>query len=108
MAPLEKPWEPVGATSGYVGGVFGSFPGSDNGFHYELASLGNDGEVSPWGQSMCMAAAHDQKVGEDEHEHEHGGQESRTRKDTRNGDSMFNSECSLWDLQSNDLMNPII
>ncbi|KAH6821015.1 myb domain protein 103 [Perilla frutescens var. hirtella] len=110
MPPLDKPWEPVGATSGYIGGVFGSFPGSDNGFHYELASLDNEGEVSAWSQSMCMAAEHHrglhEKVGDDEHAHD--GDDSGSRKETRNGDSMFNSECSLWDLQSNDLMNPII
>ncbi|KAG6420867.1 hypothetical protein SASPL_117410 [Salvia splendens] len=104
---LDRPWEPVGATSGYIGGVFGSFPRSDNGFHYELASLDNEAGASPWGQSMCMAAdgaLHHEKVAEEEH----GGEDSGSRKETGNGESMFNSECSLWDLQSNDLMNPMI
>lgn len=102
---LDKPWEAAGAMSGYIGGVFGSFPGSDNGFHYELGSLDNEDEVSPWSQRMCMAAEHNgglhEKVAED-------GGDSGSRKETRNGESMFSSECSLWDLQSNDLMNPLI
>lgn len=111
MLPIDKPWEPVGATSAYLGGTFNSFPGSDSGFHYELASLGNDGDVSPWGQSMCTGStcmAADQQGSLHEKLGDEHGEDSGTGKEIRNGSNMFNSECSLWDLQSDDLINPII
>lgn len=101
-------WDGAGATSAYFGGSFGSFPGSESGFHNELASLGGEGDASPWSQSMCtgstcMAAEQrsclDAKVGDED---------SGSGKEARNGSDVFTSDCSLWDLQSEDLINPLV
>ncbi|XP_051134991.1 transcription factor MYB80 [Andrographis paniculata] len=115
MLQMTKPWDAVGTTSAYVGGNFNSFPGSsDAGFQYELASLGNEGDASPWGQSMCTGstctAAEQRGSGGRVSEKAEGGHldESGSRKDTRNGSSVFNPDCSLWDLPSDDLINPIV
>ncbi|KAK6154507.1 hypothetical protein DH2020_008755 [Rehmannia glutinosa] len=109
MSTMQKPWD----HSAYLGGSFSSFPGSDSGFHYELASLGNDGDVSPWSQSICtgstsMAAADRQGGRLHEKMEDENGEDSGSGKEMRNGSNIFNSECSLWDLPSDDLMNPIV
>ncbi|KZV14701.1 hypothetical protein F511_41538 [Dorcoceras hygrometricum] len=111
LFPINMPWDPVGATSVNLDRSFHTYTGSDSGFHYELASLGNNGDVSPWSQSLCTGST---CAGGDQHGHLHEnleneqGENSGTRKETRIGSSIFNSDCSLWDLSSDDLINPII
>jgi myb proto-oncogene protein len=36
------------------------------------------------------------------------GEESQGGKEIRNGSSLFNTDCVLWDLPSDDLMNSIV
>ncbi|XP_073157034.1 transcription factor MYB80 [Henckelia pumila] len=111
LLPLNKPWDPVGATSMNLDRTFNTYPGSDSGFQYELASLGNHGDVSPWSQSLCTGST---CTAGDQHGHFHEnledeqGENSGSRKETRIGSSIFNSDCSLWDLPSDDLINPML
>ncbi|XP_024976572.1 transcription factor MYB80 [Cynara cardunculus var. scolymus] len=98
MTPSNKlPWESSNGASS------ANFPG----FHYALPSFGHEGEGgSPWSQSMCTGStctAGEQlqsKMGVDEN-----GDECSGEKDGR---IMFSGECELWDLPSNDLMNPLV
>lgn len=100
MTPTSnKPWDSNGASSA-------NFPG----FHYALPAFGHDGEGgSPWSQSMCTGSTctageqqgqFQSKLGVDEN-----GDECSGEKDGRN---MFSGECELWDLPSNDLINPLV
>ncbi|KAL6544594.1 hypothetical protein OROMI_023456 [Orobanche minor] len=105
----------AGASSAYLGsGVFDPFPGSDSGFQYELEGFDNDGDVSPWSQSMCtgstsMAAVVDHPVRLHEKIDSGNGEDCGSGRETRNGsNNICNSECSLWDLPSDDLINPIV
>ncbi|KAL3614740.1 hypothetical protein CASFOL_041497 [Castilleja foliolosa] len=115
-----RPWDlTVGASSAYLGaGAFGSFPGTDSGFQYELAGLGND---DGWSQSMCtgstsmaVAVAVVDQPGRlhEKLEDENNGEDCGSGKETSNegniNNNIFNSECSLWDLQGDDLINPIV
>ncbi|KAL2523834.1 myb domain protein [Abeliophyllum distichum] len=112
MLPINKPWDFTGATSTNFSGTFNSFPASDSGFHYGLTSLGNEGNGSPWSQSMCTGStctAGDQQAGR-LHEKLEGenGEDLGGRKETRDGSIIFNSECVLWDIPSDDLINPVV
>ncbi|KAL4566939.1 hypothetical protein LXL04_031065 [Taraxacum kok-saghyz] len=73
-----------------------NFPG----FHYALPSFGHE---SPWSQSMCTAG--------DQQPQFHSklpDNDSEGEKDTRNVSTMFGPDCDLWDLPSNDLINPLV
>ncbi|KAK4484734.1 hypothetical protein RD792_007327 [Penstemon davidsonii] len=110
MFPNYKHWEPIGATSANPEGGYNSFSGLDSGFHYGLANLGSGGDISPWNQSMCTGSTC--TAGEHGRLHEkledEQGEDSEGRKGTRNGSNIFNSDCSLWDLPSDDLINPLV
>lgn len=104
MIPLNKPWDSTGATSASF-----IFPASVSGFHYGASSFGNETNESPWSHctgSTCPAG--------DEQGHLHGKlkdenrEESEEGKETRDGSSTFNSDCVLWDLPSDDLINPMV
>ncbi|GJW67120.1 transcription factor MYB80 [Tanacetum coccineum] len=105
MTPSNKPWDNNGTSSG------GNFPG----FHYVLPSFGHEGDGSPWNQSMCTGSTcttGDQQGGQFHSkmgDHENNGDESEEgEKDQRHVSSMFSpADCDLWDLPSNDLMNPL-
>ncbi|CAL5392365.1 unnamed protein product [Camellia sinensis] len=102
MSPSNKPWDSTGACS--------AFPASVSGFQYGLPSFGNEGDGSPWNQSICTGStctAGDQQGRMHEKLEDENGVESEGGKGTRNGSSIFNSECVLWDIPSDDLMNPI-
>ncbi|KAI3686163.1 hypothetical protein L1987_79836 [Smallanthus sonchifolius] len=99
-APSNKFWDSHGATSG-------NFPG----FHYGLPSFGHEGEGSPWSQSMCTGStctAGDQQGQFHSKMADENGDESEGDRDARNVSSMFSPDCDLWDLPSNDLMNPLV
>ncbi|KAM7252071.1 hypothetical protein ACFE04_023954 [Oxalis oulophora] len=105
MVPMNKPWDNMGTTSGNFGGGCSAFPMSISGFKYDTMPFGNEGGGSPWSQSLCTGStctAGDHKL-EDEH-----GEDSEAGKEMRTGSSMFNADCVLWDLPSEDLMNPIV
>ncbi|KAK9941105.1 hypothetical protein M0R45_017732 [Rubus argutus] len=84
---------------------------SMSGFQYALSTFGNEGSGSPWSQSMCTGsactAADHQGHLHDKLEEENG-EESEGGKELRNGSHIFNSDSILWDLPSDDLMNPIV
>ncbi|KAL7602592.1 transcription factor MYB80 [Lactuca sativa] len=95
-----KPWDANGASSA-------NFPG----FHYALPSFGHEGDGSPWSQSMCTGStctAGDQQPQFHSKLADGNADDSEGEKDTRNVSSMFNPDCDLWDLPSNDLMNPLV
>nr|AXP84155.1 transcription factor MYB domain protein 103 [Tapiscia sinensis] len=111
MLPSSKPWDFTGATSANFAGACNAFPGSITGFQYGPSSFGNEGAKSPWSQSMCTGstctAGEQQGRLQEKLEDENGG-ESEGGKEIRNGSSIFNTDCVLWDLPSDDLMNPIV
>ncbi|XP_050369764.1 transcription factor MYB80 isoform X2 [Argentina anserina] len=88
MLHSQKSWDPTGATS---------------------ANLTEGG--SPWSQSMCAGST---CTGADQQGDLHGkldeemGEVSEGAKEMRNGSNIFNSDSILWDLPSEDLMNPIV
>lgn len=83
-----------------------------HGFHYALPSFGHEGEGSPWSQSMCTGStctAGDQQGQFHSKMADENGDDSEGEKDARNHvSSMFSPDCDLWDLPSNDLMNPLV
>lgn len=108
----QKSWDPTGATSANLTGNCSAFPLLPmSGFQYALSTFGNEGSGSPWSQSMCTGsactAADHQGHLHDKLEEENG-EESEGGKELRNGSHIFNSDSILWDLPSDDLMNPIV
>lgn len=89
----QNTWDSAGAKSGNFSGVCSAFPASVSGFEYSPPCFGNEGDGSlSWNQ----------KLGDE------NGDESEGGKETRNGSSMFNSECDLWDIQSDNLMDSMV
>ncbi|XVE50949.1 hypothetical protein DITRI_Ditri01bG0203800 [Diplodiscus trichospermus] len=112
MLPLNKPWDSTGATSAnFVAGTCGVFSPSVTGFHqYGPSSFGNEGGGSPWSQSMCTGStctAGEQGRSHEKLKAENGDEESQGGKETKNASSIFNTDCVLWDIPSDDLINPI-
>ncbi|KAL6975130.1 hypothetical protein U1Q18_023925 [Sarracenia purpurea var. burkii] len=109
MLTSNKPWDSVGTmtTSANFAEACSAFPASVSGFHYSPPSFGNKGDGSPWNQSMCTGST---CMAGDQHGKlvDENGDETEGEKETRNGSSLFNSECVLWDLPSDNLMNPIV
>ncbi|KAL6204187.1 hypothetical protein ACLB2K_021455 [Fragaria x ananassa] len=108
----QKSWDPTGATSANLTGNCSAFPmHSMSGFQYGLSTFGNEGGGSPWSQSMCTGST---CTGADQQGHLHDkldeeiGEESEDGKEMRSGSNIFNSDSILWDLPSDDLMNPIV
>ncbi|XP_059662330.1 transcription factor MYB80 [Cornus florida] len=111
MIPSNKPWDCAGTTSANFAGAYSGFPATTSGFLYGPSSFGNEGDGSPWNQSICTGStcmAGDQQGQLHEKLEDENGEESTGGKETRNGSSVFNSDCVLWDIPSDDLMNPII
>ncbi|XP_044478422.1 transcription factor MYB80-like [Mangifera indica] len=111
MLPSNKLWDPTRAMSENFAGGCSSFPSSVNGFHYGTASFGNDGAASPWSQSICTGStctAGEQQGRLHEKVEDDNGEESEGGKGIRNGSTIFNTDCVLWDLPSDDIMNPIV
>ncbi|MCD7456147.1 hypothetical protein HAX54_030723 [Datura stramonium] len=110
----DKNWD----TSG--GGATSSNFHDNGGFsNYNFANLLNDEEGSPWNQSLCSGSTctaggelqqqQNKKISNENCEgNSEGGKEILVT--TRNGSSttMFNSDCVLWDISSDDLMNPMV
>ncbi|KAJ7963490.1 Myb transcription factor [Quillaja saponaria] len=110
--PSDKPWESTAITSTTFAGICNVFPAT-SGFQFGTTSFGNEGDGSPWSQSMCTgstctAAAGDQQGHLHEKFEQENGDDSEGAKEMRNTTSMFNSDCVLWDLPSDDLINPIV
>ncbi|XP_059444789.1 transcription factor MYB80-like [Corylus avellana] len=113
MLQSTKPWD---STAANFAGACSAFPASMSGYHqYGPSSFANEGDRSPWSQSMCTGStctAGDQQVRLHEKllEGENGEDSDEGGKEIRNGSSMFStSDCVLWDLPSDDhLINPIV
>ncbi|KAK1399165.1 transcription factor MYB80 [Heracleum sosnowskyi] len=98
--PPYKTWDSEGATSASF-----VFPASLSGFHCGASSFVNEADGSPWSQctgSTCPAGDEQSRYGQLKDDN----REKSEGKETRNGSSIFNSDCVLWDLPSDDLMNP--
>ncbi|KAM1055440.1 hypothetical protein ACFX13_029664 [Malus domestica] len=115
MLTSNKPWmDTIGATSANFTGNCSDFPLPMSGFQYGHSTFGNEGDGSPWSQSLCTGstctgAADQQGQLADKLEVEENGEESEGRKELRNGSSnIFNSDSLLWDLPSEDLMNQMV
>lgn len=122
-----KPWDHAGATSSNLGETSSGFPTSDHhhhhhhhhgGFQYSLPCLMHDGEEgSPWNQSMCTGSTctpgeqqgrlHEKAAEDDNGECSEGGGKGTTTTDAP-PPSIFNSDCVLWDISSEDLINPMV
>ncbi|KAH7574706.1 hypothetical protein JRO89_XS03G0333200 [Xanthoceras sorbifolium] len=112
MVPSSKPWDPAGTISANFAGGCSAYPASVSGFPYGPSSFGNDEEASPWSQSMCTGStctAGEQQGRLHDKIEDDNGEESERGKGLRNGGSaLFNADCVLWDLPSDDLMNPMV
>ncbi|XP_065863005.1 transcription factor MYB80 [Euphorbia lathyris] len=112
MMPPNKTWDSIAAMSKHFGGECSSgFPASISGFQCGPSSFGNEGAVSPWNQSMCTGStctAGDQQGHLRGKLEDENGEDSEGGKAMRNSSSIFNTDCVLWDLPSDDLMNPIV
>lgn len=111
MLPSNKPWDPTRAISTNFAGTSSAFPASVTGFQYGSSSFGHDGAASPWSQSMCTGStctAGEQQDQLHEKVEDENGEESEGGKGMRNGSTIFNADCVLWDLPADDLMNPMV
>ncbi|OVA12327.1 SANT/Myb domain [Macleaya cordata] len=110
--PLAKTW-PItsnGETSDGFTGACTAFPPTISGFQYGPSSYGNEGDASPWNQSICTGST---CTGGNQQDGLHEKGEDRDREETDGGKNErtksgeFATDCVLWDL-SNDLINPIV
>lgn len=111
LLPPGKSWDTTGPTSVNFAGACSAFPASITGFHCGPSSFGNEGAASPWSQRMCTGStctASDQQDQLNEKLEDENGEESEGGKEIKNGSTIFNTDCVLWDLPSDDLMNPIV
>ncbi|KAK6947149.1 SANT/Myb domain [Dillenia turbinata] len=109
MQPPNKPWDTTGATSVNFPGVSSTFPVSVSGYQYGSSSFGNEGEGSQWSQSMCTGSTCTAEHHIQLHKKIEDDMDEDTRgKDMRNGSDIFSSDCVLWDIPSDDLMNPTV
>ncbi|KAL1815844.1 hypothetical protein DCAR_0520179 [Daucus carota subsp. sativus] len=95
-----RPWDPEGATSASFG-----FPASLSGFHCGASSFGNEADGSPWSQcsgSPCPGGDEQGRLLKDDKRERCQG------KQIRHGSNIYNSDSVLWDLPSDDLMNPVV
>lgn len=110
-----KPWEST--TSGHFAGACGVFPASVTGFQYgSTSSFGNEGGGSPWSQSMCTgstctAGEQGRSQSLEKLKDEINGEETQGGKEIKNNSNnasnLFTTDCVLWDIPSDDLINPI-
>lgn len=109
LPPQNKLWE-----SHYnQGATFTNFVGtcSSFGFQYGPPSLSNEADDgSPWNQSMCTGSTctTGDRRAQLPDKPDDNGLESDGGKEIRNDPIIFNSDSVLWDLPSDDLMNPIV
>lgn len=111
----DKNWETNGGGGGATSSNF-----HDNGAfsNYNFANLLNDEEGSPWNQSLCSGSTCTAGGGGGELQQQQNKKISNENCEdsgkeivvtTRNGSTtMFNSDSVLWDISSEDLMNPMV
>lgn len=103
-------WEQSGGSSRSFGNTCNVFAASDSGFHYGVPSLVNEQEGSPWNQSICAGSstAGEHPVQLDDKLQDENCEDTERQNQARDSSNIFNSDCVLWDLPSEDLMNPIV
>lgn len=110
MMTSNKPWDCTAATTASFEGTCNVFP-TVTGFQFSPVSFVNEGDGSPWSQSVCTGStctAMGQQGQLHEKLQEENGDDSNTAREIRNGSSLFNAQCVLWDLPSEDLINPMV
>ncbi|XP_059441019.1 transcription factor MYB80 [Corylus avellana] len=96
MLQSTKPWDSTGATSANFAGASSAFPASMSGYQYGPSSFANEGDRSPWSQSMCTGSTcGDQQVRLHEKLEGENGEDSEGGKEIINGSSMFSSDCLM-------------
>ncbi|XP_074292877.1 transcription factor MYB80-like [Silene latifolia] len=102
---MNQPWESNGATSTHPSGACNN---TFSTFQYG-PPFGREDNGSPWSQSMCTGST---STAGDPLGHlkleDDNGEESQAVKEIRNGHGIFNTDCVLWDLPSDELMNPMV
>lgn len=109
MLTQNKNWDSNGAASTNFVAACGAFPASNIAFPCG-PSFGNEGAASPWSQSLCTGSTctgADQQ-GRLEKMEDENVEESDGVPEIRNNSNLFNTDCVLWDLPSDDLINPIV
>lgn len=105
MIPTYRPWDSTATTSASFMMPYSVFP-TMPGFQFSPAS--------PWSQSMCTGStctgtAMDQQSHQlHEKLEEENGDDSEATKEIRNLSNIFNSDCVMWDLPADDLINPMV
>ncbi|XP_028788109.1 transcription factor MYB80 [Neltuma alba] len=110
MITPNKPWDCTAATTASFEGTCSVFP-TVTGFQFSPVSFANDGDGSPWSQSVCTGStctAMDQQGQLHEKLQEENEDDSNTAKEIRSASDLFNAQCVLWDLPSEDLINPMV
>ncbi|KAB5534949.1 hypothetical protein DKX38_018035 [Salix brachista] len=103
--PQNKTWDSTGATSANFAGTCCNFPSSLDAFLCGPSSFGYEGALSPWNQSMCTGStctAGEQQGRSHKKLDDENGEESQGGKEMRDGSSLFNTDCVLWDLPSDE------
>lgn len=102
----KKPWDQSEGPSRGFGSTSGAIPASVSGYHYSIPPLVNEWNPSTFAGSST--AGGDQQVQLDEKLEDESCGDSEGGNQKRDGSNIFNSDCVLWDLPSDDLMNPIV
>lgn len=112
LLPQNKLWDSHHAIT-HGATTFTNFAGNCSafGFQYGPSSFSNEGDGSPWNQSMCTGSTctpGDQQAQLQDKLDENGLESDGGKEITNGGPIMFNSDSVLWDLPSDDLMSPIV
>lgn len=110
MMPANKPWDSNATTSANFVMPYGVFP-TMPGFQLSPATFGKGDDASPWSQSVCTGSTctvMDQQSQLHEKLEDEIGDDSEATKEIRNLSNIFNSDCVVWDLPTDDLINPMV
>jgi len=110
MMPSNKPWDSTPNTSASFVMPYSVFP-TISAYQFSPPSFANKGDASPWSQSVCTGStctAMDRQSQLHEKLEEEHGDDSEATKEIRNLSNIFNSDCVVWDLPADDLINPMV
>lgn len=103
-------WDSNATTSANFVMPYGVFP-TMPGFQFSPATFGKGDDASPWSQSVCTGSTctvMDQQSQLHEKLEDEIGDDSEATKEIRNLSNIFNSDCVVWDLPTDDLINPMV
>lgn len=108
MLPPNKLWDSAAAGPTFTGfaGNCSAFPYP--GFQYDPSSFSNERDGSPWNQSICTGSTAGDRQSRLTDKLEENGDDLDAGKEMRNESIIFNTDSVLWDLPSDDLMDPIV